>query len=84
MGTYVEQDWDTDGLNAAFLEVSSGMDLDTVKAEWIAARTRMLKEWDQLEEVTPPAEEWFEESSAQHYEEHMPDLRRWAGEEAAR
>lgn len=77
LGTYIEQDWDTDGLNQRYLEESRRQDLATVRAELAAARTRALHEWAALEEVTPEAIEWFGESGPEHYREHLGDLRPW-------
>lgn len=77
MGTYVEREYDTDQLNAEFLEAGREMDLATVKTEWMAARNRALQQWAALDRITPEAEEWFGESGYQHYDEHLPDLRRW-------
>ena len=77
LGTYIEQDWDTDGLNQRYLEESRRQDLATVRAELAAARTRALQEWAALEEVTPDAIEWFGESGPEHYLEHLSDLRPW-------
>lgn len=78
VGTYVDQDWDTDGLNTRYLEKGRGQDLATVRAELAAARSRMMAEWAAIEELSPPAEEWFEESGALHYHEHLADLRAFA------
>jgi hypothetical protein len=77
MGTYEEQDWDTDGLNARYLEEGREQDFATVRAELAAARTRALQEWDALPKVTPEAVEWFGESGPEHYREHLADLRAW-------
>jgi hypothetical protein len=76
-GTYEDQNWDTDRLNQEFLEASRRMVVETVKAEWVSSRNRLLQEWDALPEVTPDAEEWFFESTAEHYEDHVPALRAW-------
>lgn len=77
MGTYEEQEWDTDGLNQRYLEESRRQDLAVVRAELAAARTRALQEWSALEEITPEAIEWFGESGPEHYREHLADLRPW-------
>lgn len=77
-GTYVEQDWDTDALNARYLEEGRAQDLPTVRAELAASRTRALEEFGRIAELTPPAEEWFGESGAEHYREHLVDLRAFA------
>ena len=42
----------------------------------------ILWKWDAP--FTPDAEEWFVESGAAHYEEHLPRLTEWADELAAR
>jgi hypothetical protein len=75
MGTFEDPERDTDELNAGFLEMGRQMDLDTVKTEMTSARTRALQEWGSLPQVTPQAEEWFYESGAEHYDDHLPELR---------
>jgi len=77
MGTYEEQDWDTDALNDRFFRESQGMDIAIVKTQLAAARSRALAEWGSLPELTPEAIEWFGESGSLHYREHLPDLRAW-------
>ena len=79
MGTYVEQDWDTDtdALNDRFFRESQGMDIAIVKTQLAAARSRALAEWAALPELTPEAVEWFGESGSLHDREHLPDLRAW-------
>ncbi|MEX0992200.1 MAG: maleylpyruvate isomerase N-terminal domain-containing protein [Actinomycetota bacterium] len=77
MGTYAEEDWDTDAKNATFLEEGRRMDLDTVRSEWSAARNRCLQEWNALVEITPDAEEWFYEEGPEHAADHLPELRRF-------
>jgi hypothetical protein len=37
----------------------------------------MLEAFGALDEITPDADEWFEESGPSHYAEHMPDLGQW-------
>ncbi len=55
MGTYVERAWDdTDEFNAKILEEGRRQDLDTVRSEWAAARTKARAEWSALDEVVPP------------------------------
>lgn len=78
LGTYEEQDWDTDGLNQRYLEESRSLDLATVRACLSASRNRALQEWAALGELTPEAVEWFEESGPVHFREHLPKLRAWA------
>ena len=66
-----------DRLNAEWFERDRELDVDTVRSEWHASRTRMLEAFGALDEITPDANEWFEESGRSHYAEHMPDLERW-------
>jgi hypothetical protein len=77
MGTYEETDSDTDTLNAEFEAEGREMDLASVRIELGSARNRALSEWAQVTELSPEAEEWFYESGAEHYADHLPDLRRW-------
>jgi len=78
VGTYEERDWDdTDDLNARYLEEGRRMDLPTVRSELTSARARALEEWSLLADPTPEAIEWFEESGAIHYGDHLGELRRY-------
>jgi hypothetical protein len=80
MGTFRDELLDVDGLNQQWFETWRDKDLRTVKAELMAARSRMLEEWDRLPEADPIAQRWFRESTSEHYEEHLPRLREWAAE----
>ena len=80
MGTYSRERLDVDGLNSQWFETWRDKDLSTVKTELMAARARMLEEWDRLPDVDDEARRWFYESTAEHYEEHMPRLREWVSE----
>jgi hypothetical protein len=53
------------------------LDLASVRTELTSARNRMLGEWAQVTDPSGDAEEWFYESGASHYADHLPDLRRW-------
>lgn len=77
MGTYERQRLDVDGLNQQWFETWRDKDLRTVRTELMAARSKMLDEWDRLPEVDGEARRWFSESTAEHYEEHVPRLREW-------
>jgi hypothetical protein len=79
MGTWEEPHLDVERINREWFELSRTMDVQTVKAELSAARTRMVVEFGTMPEVTPPAMEWFEESGPLHYDAHLVDLRRWRG-----
>jgi Mycothiol maleylpyruvate isomerase N-terminal domain len=68
---------DTHALNEAWFEVSRGLDLRTVKAEWHAARTMMVEHFGEAGRLPAEAEEWFDEAGGRHYGEHLADLRGW-------
>ena len=79
MGTYTKERIDVDGLNETWFETWREQDLHAVKGELMSARSKMLDEWDRLPEVDDEARRWFYESTAEHYEEHLPSLRDWVG-----
>lgn len=69
--------------NRAWFEVSRTMSSADVRAEFAAGRRRMREAFGTLDDVTPDAIEWFEESGAQHYATHAQDVRVWLGDGAA-
>jgi hypothetical protein len=69
---------DTQALNDAWFEVSKGLELETVKAEWYSARTMMVERFGEGTRLPAEADESFEEAGALHYAEHLRDLRVWA------
>jgi hypothetical protein len=80
MGTYIDPRLDTEARNREWFEISTGLDVPTVRAELRACRTRMRQEWCELCEQagpTPDAIEWFEESAHIHYGGHRRDLSAW-------
>ena len=79
MGTYTKQRLDVDGLNQEWFETWRDKDLPMVRSELLSARSRMLEEWDRLQEIDNEAERWFRESTTEHYEEHVASLRDWVG-----
>jgi hypothetical protein len=84
LNTYRKADLDVDAMNKAFYEANRDLPLRLVKAELWSARTRMLTELNGLSEITPLADEWFAESGAKHYDEHLPRLGEWVEELRAR
>ncbi len=78
MGTFEHLDESVDAMNRRWFELSRTMDAATVRTEFIASRTRMIAEFGTLIQATPDAIEWFEESGALHYAEHLEDLRSWS------
>ncbi len=77
-----EDDDVTNARNAAALDASRGMSLAAVEEAVDSARRRMLAAWEGLAEVTDEAVERFVSETIEHYEEHLPELRRLAGEAA--
>jgi hypothetical protein len=84
MGTFEKRPMDVEALNRQFFEANQDQPLPVVRAEAWSARTRMLTEMNLLPQATPDALEWFEESGAEHYLEHLPRLREWVAELQAR
>ncbi len=63
-----QDDVEIERMNRRWFEESRELDVETVKAEWYSARTRMVDRFGTVEPLTPQAEEWFDESGAIHYE----------------
>jgi hypothetical protein len=72
-----EEPGSVDRKNAEWFERDRDLDVDTVRARWHSTRAEMLASFGVLEEITPDADEWFEESGPSHYAEHLPGLERW-------
>lgn len=70
-------DAEVDRLNDRELERSRRMDVEDVRAELHGARAAMLEGFGSLPELTADGAEWFEESGALHYAEHLPELDAW-------
>ena len=70
-----------DPIHDAQLELSRGMALDEVRREWFRARAEMLERFGELAELTPEADQWFDETGPLHYAKHLPDLRTSLGSE---
>lgn len=73
----------TDRVNRRELERSGAMSLEGAREGCTDGRRRMLEAFGALADVTPAAGEWFDESGAAHYAEHVPDLERLAGDARA-
>jgi hypothetical protein len=74
-GTHRERPLDVDRLNDEWFAVSREMDPDVVRLRVAKARTSMREAFIRLDEVDATALEWFEESAARHYQEHLEGLR---------
>jgi hypothetical protein len=72
----LEPGW-TERVNTEWFERSRGMPLAQVREALLTARRRHLEAFGALDEVTPAAEEWFDETGPLHYEEHLRDLEPW-------
>jgi hypothetical protein len=68
---------DSQALNDEWFQVSKGLELETVKAEWYSARTMMVERFGEGARLPSEADEWFDEAGALHYAEHLGDLRVW-------
>jgi Mycothiol maleylpyruvate isomerase N-terminal domain len=71
---------DIERQNEEWFELSRALDVKTCEAELASARTMMLAAWGELEQITPDAWEWFEESGPLHYAKHIKDIKEWLGE----
>jgi hypothetical protein len=76
-GSYRREEVNVDELNARFLEAMKDVPLPTVRAQAAAARTQMRHALAQLPEVSEPALFWVRKAGAEHYQEHLPQLREW-------
>jgi hypothetical protein len=75
--TLVDDGLDTETKNRSFFEVSKGLDVPSVRAELLASRERMREALRRFEQITPSAQEWFQESGAIHYGDHVRGLSAW-------
>jgi hypothetical protein len=83
-GTYREGELDVDAANARFLDAMRDVPLETVHLQAAAARSELLRAWNQLPEVTPPAAYWVRKAGPEHLMEHVPRLEEWVEELASR
>ncbi len=67
-------------MNRQFLDAMRDVPADVVRAQAMASRARLLREWGSLREVTGDAEIWVRKAGPDHYAEHLPRLREWVGE----
>ena len=75
--TYRKADLDVDAMNQKFYEANHDLPVSVVHAEAWAARIRFMTVFNELNEVTHTAEEWFVESGPEHYAEHLPRFHEW-------
>jgi hypothetical protein len=80
-GRYVEEeitDEQTDARNAELAAEGRGMSVDEVWSRLLDARELTLRRWSELAEIDSRAVEELEGETYGHYEEHVPDLERFA------
>jgi hypothetical protein len=77
-GTHREGPVDVEEMNQEWFAVSRSMNPDVVRLRFAKARISMRDAFLRLDDVDAVALEWFEESGARHYAEHLPDLRAFA------
>jgi Mycothiol maleylpyruvate isomerase N-terminal domain len=74
-GRYEPSGGDTDARNDEYLRAGRGIDMHAARTRLERARGRALAEWSAMRELSAPAVEWFAESGAEHYHEHLDQLR---------
>jgi Mycothiol maleylpyruvate isomerase N-terminal domain len=79
-GTYRPEEIDIDAMNAEFYAAMHDVPFDVVRAQGVAARTRMLRAWGSLDESSDEADRWIAKAGPEHYAEHLPRLREWVEE----
>jgi Mycothiol maleylpyruvate isomerase N-terminal domain len=72
----LEPGW-TDRVNAEWFSRSRVIPIAEVMETFPAARRDLLDAFGTLDELTPDADEWFEETGPIHYAKHLADLRTW-------
>ena len=79
-GTYVElRSEEIDELNQRFLDAMRDASLGDVKAQAIAARSKMLRAWRDVSSQEDVAQDWIRKAGPDHYREHLPRLKEWLG-----
>ena len=79
-GTYRSRDLDIDAMNAEFRAAMSGQPWDVILTQAQASRNRMLRVWYALPFRTDAAAWWVAKAGAEHYREHLGQLRSWVVE----
>jgi hypothetical protein len=79
-GSHRPDEIDVGAMNATFLDSMRHVPYDDIRAQAMAARTRMLQALSALPEVTQEALRWVRKSGPDHYGEHLPRLRGWVQE----
>jgi catechol 2,3-dioxygenase-like lactoylglutathione lyase family enzyme len=83
-GTYRADEIDVDALNGRYLETLQALPFDVIRAQADAARARMLIASAGVSSPGGDADFWIRKAGPDHYAEHLPRLREWVAEVAAR
>jgi hypothetical protein len=81
-GTYEGEDptdEEVDAMNVAFVAAVRDRDPEAVWGALVASRGRLLERWRALPEIDERALDWFGTETFEHYDEHLPELERFAG-----
>ena len=79
-GSYVTGEIDIDAMNSKFLDSMRDVPYDDIRAQAMAARSRLLQALNALPDVSEDALRWVRKSGPEHYGEHLPRLREWVHE----
>jgi hypothetical protein len=80
-GTYVPPNpAEVDAMNERFLSAMRDASPEDVKAQAIAARSRMLHAWTDAPADDERSAGWIRKSGPEHYREHLPRLEEWLTE----
>ncbi len=72
----LEPGW-VDRVNDEEFVRSRTMGIEEARAAWVEGRRAMLEAFGALGDVTPRADEWFDESAPTHYAAHLHGLAGW-------
>lgn len=81
-GTFEEPDDSppvVDARNEGFAQQARGMTTSQIRSGLLSAHEQVRARWAELPEIDDLAVERFVGETTEHYEEHLPDLRRLAG-----
>jgi DinB superfamily len=79
-GTYADDPEDEDVINARVKAHADTLGWDRVRAEADQSRARMITAWEALPAVSDIARDSFETATLEHYQEHVGQIARLAGD----
>jgi hypothetical protein len=83
-GTYEGHAGDVDALNAELLGAMADQPWAVAWVQANAGQTMLLETWSELGQPSDEAAWWIRKAGAGHFAEHLPRLRAWVAELAAR